>query len=94
MLKKVKVKDIALSTRNKKGCLGIKAIKSNPHQFVDCLKVSPKQDISIVTMDGTTKLNTALLKPVDLNSVGTNMVDSPRPPFFSPIPRRIQRFRT
>ena len=76
-VKKLKVKDIALSTRNKKGCLGIKAIKSNPHQFVDCLKVSPKQDISIVTMDGTTKLNTALLKPVDLNSVGTNMVDSP-----------------
>ena len=29
-VKKLKVKDIALSSRNKKGCLGIKALKSNP----------------------------------------------------------------
>ena len=74
-IKKLKVKDIALSTRNKKGCLGIKTIKSNPHQFVDCIKVLPKQEVSILTIDGITKLNT-ILKPVDLNSVGTNMVDA------------------
>lgn len=74
-IKKLKVKDIALSTRNKKGCLGIKTIKSNPHQFVDCIKVLPKQEVSILTIDGITKLNTTL-KPVDLNSVGTNMVDA------------------
>lgn len=74
-IKKLKVKDIALSTRNKKGCLGIKTIKSNPHQFVDCIKVLPKQEVSILTLDGITKLNTTL-KPVDLNSVGTNMVDA------------------
>ena len=76
-IKKLKVKDIALSTRNKKGCLGIKTIKSNPHQFVDCIKVSPKQEVSILTIDGATKLNMSLFKPVDLNSVGTNIVDSP-----------------
>lgn len=74
-IKKLKVKDIALSTRNKKGCLGIKTVKSNPHQFVDCIKVLPKQEVSILTIDGITKLNT-ILKPVDLNSVGTNMVDA------------------
>ena len=74
-IKKLKVKDIALSTRNKKGCLGIKTIKSNPHQFVDCIKVLPKQEVSILTIDGITKLNT-ILKPVDLNSVRTNMVDA------------------
>ena len=74
-IKKLKVKDIALSTRNKKGCLVIKTIKSNPHQFVDCIKVLPKQEVSILTIDGITKLNT-ILKPVDLNSVGTNMVDA------------------
>ena len=74
-IKKLKVKDIALSTRNKKGCLGIKTIKSNPHQFDDCIKVLPKQEVSILTIDGITKLNT-ILKPVDLNSVGTNMVDA------------------
>ena len=74
-IKKLKVKDIALSTRNKKGCLGIKTIKSTPHQFVDCIKVLPKQEVSILTIDGITKLNT-ILKPVDLNSVGTNMVDA------------------
>ena len=75
-IKKLKVKDIALSTRNKKGCLGIKTIKSNPHQFVDCIKVLPKQEVSILTMEGLTKLNLSLFKAVDLNSVGTNMVDS------------------
>ena len=75
-IKKLRVKDIALSTRNKKGCLGIKTIKSNPHQFVDCIKVLPKQEVSILTMDGATKLNLSLFKPVDLNSVGTNIVDS------------------
>ena len=75
-IKKLKVKDIALSTRNKKGCLGIKTIKSNPHQFVDCIKVLPKQEVSILTMEGLTRLNLSLFKPVDLNSVGTNMVDS------------------
>ena len=35
----------------------------------------PKQEVSILTIDGITKLNT-ILKPVDLNSVGTNMVDA------------------
>lgn len=74
-IKKLKVKDIALSTRNKKGCLGIKTIKSNPHQFVDCIKVLPKQEISILTVDGTIKLKT-IFKPVDLTSVGTNIVDT------------------
>lgn len=75
-VKKLKVKDIALSSRNKKGCLGIKALKSNPHYFVDCIKVVPNQEISILTIDGVIKLKTAF-KAVDLNSVGTNMVDSP-----------------
>ena len=37
-IKKLKVKDIALSSRNKKGSLGIKTIKSNPHYFVDAIK--------------------------------------------------------
>ena len=74
-IKKLKVKDIALSSRNKKGCLGIKTLKSNPHYFVDVIKVIPNQEVSILTVDGLTKLNTAF-KAVDLNSVGTNMVDS------------------
>ena len=60
---------------NKKGCLGIKTLKSNPHYFVDVIKVIPNQEVSILTVDGLTKLNTAF-KAVDLNSVGTNMVDS------------------
>lgn len=74
-IKKLKVKDIALSSRNKKGCLGIKTLKSNPHYFVDVIKVILNQEVSILTVDGLTKLNTAF-KAVDLNSVGTNMVDS------------------
>lgn len=74
-IKKLKVKDIALSSRNKKGCLGIKTLKSNPHYFVDVIKVIPNQEVSILTVDGLIKLNTAF-KAVDLNSVGTNMVDS------------------
>ena len=74
-IKKLKVKDIVLSTRNKKGSLGIKAIKSNPHYFVDCLKIEPKKEVYIQTTDRVVKLNLSLFKAVDLNSVGTNMVD-------------------
>ena len=74
-IKKLKVKDIVLSTRNKKGSLGIKTIKSNPHHFVDCVKLEPKQEISIQTVDHVVKLNLSLFKAVDLNSVGTNIVD-------------------
>lgn len=74
-IKKLKVKDIVLSTRNKKGSLGIKAIKSNPHYFVDCLKIEPKKEVYIQTIERVVKLNLSLFKAVDLNSVGTNMVD-------------------
>lgn len=74
-IKKLKVKDIVLSTRNKKGSLGIKAIKSNPHYFVDCLKIEPKKEVYIQTTNRAVKLNLSLFKAVDLNSVGTNMVD-------------------
>lgn len=74
-IKKLKVKDIVLSTRNKKGSLGIKTIKSNPHYFVDCVKLEPNQEISIQTEDNVVKLTVSLFKAVDLNSVGTNIVD-------------------
>ncbi|MTL61883.1 DNA gyrase subunit A, partial [Turicibacter sanguinis] len=74
-IKKLKVKDIALSSRNKKGSLGIKAIKSNPHYFVDCIKVESNQEVYIKTETTQVKLNLSLFKAVDLNSVGTNIVD-------------------
>lgn len=74
-IKKLKVKDIVLSTRNKKGSLGIKTIKSNPHYFVDCVKLEPNQEVSIQTEDNVVKLTVSLFKAVDLNSVGTNIVD-------------------
>lgn len=76
-IKKIEVKKIALSSKVKKGTLGIKAIKSNPHYFVDCLKVKPNQDVSILTSQSVEKVNLDLFKKaVDLKSVGTNLIDS------------------
>jgi len=74
-IKKIKVKNIIVSSRNKKGSLGIKALKANPHYFIDCIKVVSNQEVSIQTITKTLKLNLSLFKIVDLNSVGTNLVD-------------------
>jgi len=75
-IKKIKVKSLSLSSRYKKGSLGIKNIKSNPHYFVDCLKIQHNQEISIQTATNKfMKLNLTLFKAVDLNSVGTNLID-------------------
>ena len=74
-IKKIKVKSLTPSSRNKKGSLGIKLLKSNPHYFIDCVKVVPNQEVSIKTESKSLKLNLSLFKLVDLNSVGTNLVD-------------------
>ncbi|MGL4373398.1 MAG: DNA gyrase C-terminal beta-propeller domain-containing protein, partial [Turicibacter sp.] len=74
-IKKVKVKDIILSSRYKKGTLGIRTVKSNPHYFVDCIRVNPKQEVFIKTESSSVKVNLNLFKSVDLNSVGTNIVE-------------------
>ena len=72
-IKKVKVKTFPLSSRNKKGNLGIKTIKTNPHQFIDCIKLASNHEVSIKTEKEDLKLDLSLYKAVDLNSVGTNL---------------------
>ncbi|HAX73434.1 MAG TPA: DNA topoisomerase IV subunit A [Firmicutes bacterium] len=74
-IKKLKVKDIVMSSRYKKGTLGIRTVKSNPHLFVGCVKVNEKQDVFIKTESSLVKVNVHLFKPVELTSAGTNIVD-------------------
>ncbi len=74
-IKKVKVRDIVLSGRYKKGTLGIKTIKSNPHSFVDVICIHDHEEVFIQTHQDQVKVNVGLFRTVDLNSVGTNIVD-------------------
>ena len=74
-IKKIKVKNLTLSARNKKGSLGIKALKTNPHQFLDCMKINVNQKISVQTQKGLLEIDLAALKSVDLNSVGTHITE-------------------
>ena len=74
-IKKLKVRDIAMSSRYKKGALGIKQLKTNPHYFVDCVRVNEFEDVYIQTEAKLVKVNMSLFRAVDLNSVGTNIVD-------------------
>lgn len=73
-VKKIKVRSLVPSSRAKKGTIGIKSIKSNPHSFKDMVKVADAQDLSIQTSNGTLKVNVDL-KVGDLSSLGTNLVD-------------------
>ena len=73
--KKIKVESIPLSTRSRKGILGIKKIKSSPHYFVDCIKVNRNQTVYVQTISNHFKVDLSYFKAVDLNSVGTSLVN-------------------